>query len=111
MLILKALVNEPDSFIYSQLIKNKENDSFYKGYAIIIFFLFLLLAFLHIALCLIFNGFKFFRCISNMLRQINCSEGISSQNKALNYLGEKFSVKFDVPSWYSNIDAAKVLIA
>ena len=45
-----------------------------------------------------------------MLRLMSCSEGITFQDQALNYLGEKFSVKFDLPSWYTNIDAAKVLI-
>ncbi|XP_054714487.1 DNA-directed RNA polymerase I subunit RPA2-like [Uloborus diversus] len=80
MLILKALVNESDYDIYNQLIKGKEEDTFYRG------------------------------CIAKMLRQMSCAEGIVFRDQALNFLGEKFSVKFGLPSWYSSIDVAKYLL-
>lgn len=32
MLVLKALVDEPDSYIYNELTRNMEKDTFFKGY-------------------------------------------------------------------------------
>ncbi|GFR32945.1 DNA-directed RNA polymerase I subunit RPA2 [Trichonephila clavata] len=79
MIILKALVNEVDYYIYQQLIKGKKKDAFYQG------------------------------CLKNMLRKV-ASEGIYFQEQALNYLGTKFAVKMNLPSWYSPADIAKFLI-
>ncbi|GBN90523.1 DNA-directed RNA polymerase I subunit RPA2, partial [Araneus ventricosus] len=79
MIILKALVNEVDYYIYKQLIKGKEKDRFFQG------------------------------CIKTMLRKM-VSEGIYFQEQALNYLGEKFAVKLNLPSWYSPAEIAKFLL-
>ncbi|CAL1265847.1 unnamed protein product [Larinioides sclopetarius] len=79
MIILKALINEVDYYIYKQLIKGKENDTFFQG------------------------------CIKTMLRKM-ATKGIYFQEQALNYLGEKFAVKLNLPSWYSPADIAKFLL-
>ncbi|GFU14119.1 DNA-directed RNA polymerase I subunit RPA2 [Nephila pilipes] len=79
MIILKALVDDVDYYIYQQLIKGKEKDTFYQG------------------------------CIKNMLRKL-ASEGLYFQEQALNYLGEKFAIKMNQPSWYSPPEIARFLI-
>ncbi|GIY37975.1 DNA-directed RNA polymerase I subunit RPA2 [Caerostris darwini] len=48
-------------------------------------------------------------CIQSMMRKIS-SEGINFKEQALNYLGEKFAVKLDLPSWYTPIEIGQFLI-
>ncbi|XP_043913930.1 DNA-directed RNA polymerase I subunit RPA2 [Protopterus annectens] len=47
-------------------------------------------------------------CISQMLRMV-MEEGCPTRKKVLNYVGERFRVKLDVPEWYTNEQAADVL--
>ncbi|XP_055099086.1 DNA-directed RNA polymerase I subunit RPA2 isoform X5 [Symphalangus syndactylus] len=47
-------------------------------------------------------------CVSQMLR-IVMEEGCSTQKQVLNYLGECFRVKLNVPDWYPNEQAAEFL--
>lgn len=43
-----------------------------------------------------------------MLR-IVMEEGCSTQKQVLNYVGERFRVKLNLPDWYSNRQAAEFL--
>ena len=48
-------------------------------------------------------------CASEMLRQI-MEEGCTTRSKVLNYLGERFRVKMNLPEWYTNEECAIILI-
>ncbi|XP_068841735.1 DNA-directed RNA polymerase I subunit RPA2 isoform X2 [Capricornis sumatraensis] len=75
---LKALVSFSDYQIFQELIKGKEDDSFFRN------------------------------SVSQMLR-IVMEEGCSTQKQVLNYLGERFRVKLNLPDWYPNEQAAEFL--
>uniref|UniRef100_A0A8C5V7K7 DNA-directed RNA polymerase subunit beta n=1 Tax=Microcebus murinus TaxID=30608 RepID=A0A8C5V7K7_MICMU len=76
---LKALVNFSDYQIFQELIKGKEDDSFFRN------------------------------SVSQMLRIVT-EEGCSTQKQVLNYLGECFRVKLNLPDWYPNEQAAEFLL-
>ncbi|XP_019951325.1 DNA-directed RNA polymerase I subunit RPA2 [Paralichthys olivaceus] len=76
---LKALVDFTDFQIFQELIKGREDNSFYKS------------------------------CASEMLR-IVMEEGCTTRSKVLNYLGERFRVKMNLPEWYTNEQCANFLI-
>ncbi|KAM8738866.1 DNA-directed RNA polymerase I subunit RPA2 [Acanthopagrus schlegelii] len=76
---LKALVDFTDFQIYQELIKGREDNSFYKS------------------------------CVSEMLR-IVMEEGCTTRSKVLNYLGERFRVKMNLPEWYTNEQCARFLL-
>ncbi|XP_063299750.1 DNA-directed RNA polymerase I subunit RPA2 [Pelobates fuscus] len=76
---LKALVDYTDYQIFSELIKGKEDDSFYRD------------------------------CVTQMLRVVMV-EGCHSHKKVLQYLGERFRVKFYLPEWYTDEQAAEFLL-
>ncbi|XP_036402565.1 DNA-directed RNA polymerase I subunit RPA2 [Megalops cyprinoides] len=76
---LKALVDFTDFQIYQELIKGREENSFYKS------------------------------CVSEMLR-IVMEEGCTTRKKVLNYLGERFRVKMNLPEWYTNEQCANFLL-
>uniref|UniRef100_A0A671TSD6 DNA-directed RNA polymerase subunit beta n=1 Tax=Sparus aurata TaxID=8175 RepID=A0A671TSD6_SPAAU len=76
---LKALVDFTDFQIYQELIKGREDNSFYKS------------------------------CASEMLR-IVMEEGCTTRSKVLNYLGERFRVKMNLPEWYTNEQCAHFLL-
>ncbi|XP_077342246.1 DNA-directed RNA polymerase I subunit RPA2 [Lithobates pipiens] len=76
---LKALVNFSDYQIFSELIKGKEENSFYRD------------------------------CVTQMLRGV-MEEGCHSQQQVLKYLGERFRVKFYLPDWYTDEQAADFLL-
>ncbi|TKS85282.1 DNA-directed RNA polymerase I subunit RPA2 [Collichthys lucidus] len=65
--------------IYQELIKGREDNSFYKS------------------------------CASEMLR-IVMEEGCTTRSKVLNYLGERFRVKLNLPEWYTNQQCANFLL-
>ncbi|KAE8280355.1 DNA-directed RNA polymerase I subunit RPA2 [Larimichthys crocea] len=77
--VLKALVDFTDFQIYQELIKGREDNSFYKS------------------------------CASEMLR-IVMEEGCTTRSKVLNYLGERFRVKLNLPEWYTNQQCANFLL-
>ncbi|XP_075452458.1 DNA-directed RNA polymerase I subunit RPA2 [Ascaphus truei] len=76
---LKALVDFSDYQIFTELIKGKEDNSFYRD------------------------------CVTQMLRVV-MEEECHSQKQVLKYLGERFRVKFYLPDWYSDEQAAEFLI-
>ncbi|XP_053477690.1 DNA-directed RNA polymerase I subunit RPA2 [Ictalurus furcatus] len=76
---LKALVDFSDYQIYQELIKGREDNSFFKS------------------------------CVSEMLRLV-MQEGCTSKVKVLDYLGERFRVKLQLPEWYTNEQCAKFLL-
>uniref|UniRef100_A0A4W4EDY0 DNA-directed RNA polymerase subunit beta n=1 Tax=Electrophorus electricus TaxID=8005 RepID=A0A4W4EDY0_ELEEL len=76
---LKALVDFSDYEIYQELIKGREDNSFYKS------------------------------CVAEMLRLV-MEEGCISKEKVLNYLGERFRVKLNLPDWYTHEQCAKFLL-
>uniref|UniRef100_A0A7N6BN88 DNA-directed RNA polymerase subunit beta n=1 Tax=Anabas testudineus TaxID=64144 RepID=A0A7N6BN88_ANATE len=76
---LKALVDFTDYQIYQELIKGREDNSFYKS------------------------------CASEMLR-IVMEEGCTTRSQVLNYLGERFRVKMNLPEWYTNEQCANFLL-
>ncbi|XP_047459799.1 DNA-directed RNA polymerase I subunit RPA2 [Mugil cephalus] len=76
---LKALVDFTDFQIYQELIKGREDNSFYKT------------------------------CASEMLRMV-MEEGCTTRSKVLNYLGERFRVKMNLPEWYTNEQCANILL-
>uniref|UniRef100_A0A5F5PYE1 DNA-directed RNA polymerase n=1 Tax=Equus caballus TaxID=9796 RepID=A0A5F5PYE1_HORSE len=75
---LKALVSFSDYQIFQELIKGKEDDSFFRN------------------------------SVSQMLRIVT-EEGCSTQKQVLNYLGERFRVKLNLPDWYPDAQAAEFL--
>uniref|UniRef100_G3U8E2 DNA-directed RNA polymerase n=1 Tax=Loxodonta africana TaxID=9785 RepID=G3U8E2_LOXAF len=75
---LKALVSFSDYQIFQELIRGKEDDSFFRN------------------------------SVSQMLRIVT-EEGCSTQKQVLNYLGECFRVKLNLPEWYPNEQAAEFL--
>ena len=77
--VLQALVDFTDFQIYQELIKGREDNSFYKS------------------------------CASEMLR-IVMEEGCTTRSKVLNYLGERFRVKMNLPEWYTNEQCAHFLL-
>ncbi|XP_029376986.1 DNA-directed RNA polymerase I subunit RPA2 isoform X3 [Echeneis naucrates] len=77
--VLKALVDFTDFQIYQELIKGREDNSFYKS------------------------------CVSEMLRIVS-EEGCTTRSKVLNYLGERFRVKMNLPEWYTNEQCANFLL-
>ncbi|KAM4771716.1 DNA-directed RNA polymerase I subunit RPA2 isoform 2-T2 [Rhinophrynus dorsalis] len=77
---LKALVDFSDYQIFSELIKGKEDNSFYRD------------------------------CVTQMLRVVMV-EGCCNQKQVLKYLGERFRVKFYLPDWYTDEQAAEFLIS
>lgn len=77
--ILQALVDFTDFQIYQELIKGREDNSFYKS------------------------------CASAMLRVV-MEEACTSHSEVLNYLGERFRVKMNLPEWYTNEQCANVLL-
>lgn len=76
---LQALVDFTDFQIYQELIKGREDNSFYKT------------------------------CVSEMLRVV-AEEGCTTRSKVLEYLGEHFRVKLNLPEWYTNEQCASVLL-
>lgn len=48
-------------------------------------------------------------CASEMLRVV-MEEGCSTRSKVLNYLGERFRVKMNLPEWYTNEQCANLLL-
>ncbi|XP_037533679.1 DNA-directed RNA polymerase I subunit RPA2 [Nematolebias whitei] len=76
---LKALVDFTDFQIYQELIKGREDNSFYKT------------------------------CVSEMLRLV-AEEGCTTRSKVLEYLGEHFRIKLNLPEWYTNEQCASVLL-
>ncbi|XP_053316124.1 DNA-directed RNA polymerase I subunit RPA2 [Spea bombifrons] len=76
---LKALVDFSDYQIFSELIKGKEDNSFYRD------------------------------CVTQMLRVV-MEEECYSQKQVHKYLGERFRVKFYLPDWYTDEQAAEFLI-
>ncbi|XP_023281560.1 DNA-directed RNA polymerase I subunit RPA2 [Seriola lalandi dorsalis] len=76
---LKALVDFTDFQIYQELIKGREDNSFYKS------------------------------CVSEMLRIVT-EESCTTRSKVLNYLGERFRVKMNLPEWYTNEQCANFLL-
>ncbi|XP_075059866.1 DNA-directed RNA polymerase I subunit RPA2 [Mixophyes fleayi] len=76
---LKALVSFSDYQIFSELIKGKEDNSFYRD------------------------------CVTQMLRVV-IEEGCTNRKQVLNYLGERFRVKFGLPDWYTDEQVAEHLI-
>ncbi|XP_066552524.1 DNA-directed RNA polymerase I subunit RPA2 [Amia ocellicauda] len=76
---LKALVDFTDYQIFQELIKGREDNSFYKS------------------------------CVSEMLRMV-MEEGCTTRMQVLNYLGERFRVKMQLPEWYSNQQCAEFLL-
>uniref|UniRef100_A0A672H1C9 DNA-directed RNA polymerase n=1 Tax=Salarias fasciatus TaxID=181472 RepID=A0A672H1C9_SALFA len=77
---LKALVDFSDFQIYQELIKGREDNSFYKT------------------------------CVSEMLRIVS-EEGCTTRSKVLNYLGERFRVKMNLPEWYTDEECANFLLS
>uniref|UniRef100_A0A6I8SZL6 DNA-directed RNA polymerase subunit beta n=1 Tax=Xenopus tropicalis TaxID=8364 RepID=A0A6I8SZL6_XENTR len=77
---LKALVDYSDYQIFTELIKGKEENSFYRD------------------------------CMTQMLRAV-VEEGCHSQKNVLKYLGERFRVKFYLPDWFTDEQAAEFLIS
>uniref|UniRef100_A0A4W3IYD8 DNA-directed RNA polymerase subunit beta n=1 Tax=Callorhinchus milii TaxID=7868 RepID=A0A4W3IYD8_CALMI len=75
---LKGLVDFTDYQIYQELIKGREDNSFFKS------------------------------AVTQMLRLV-VMEGCNTKKQALNYLGERFSVKLRLPDWYTNEQAAEFL--
>uniref|UniRef100_A0A673BFY2 DNA-directed RNA polymerase subunit beta n=1 Tax=Sphaeramia orbicularis TaxID=375764 RepID=A0A673BFY2_9TELE len=49
-------------------------------------------------------------CVSEMLRVV-MEEGCITRSKVLNYLGERFRVKLNLPSWYTNQECAHFLFS
>uniref|UniRef100_A0A8D3CT09 DNA-directed RNA polymerase subunit beta n=1 Tax=Scophthalmus maximus TaxID=52904 RepID=A0A8D3CT09_SCOMX len=76
---LKALVDFTDFQIYQELIKGREDNSFYKS------------------------------CVSEMLR-IVMEEGCTTRSKVLDYLGERFRVKMNLPEWHTDEQCANFLL-
>lgn len=68
-----------DFQIYQELIKGREDNSFYKS------------------------------CVSEMLRIVS-EEDCPTRAKVLNYLGERFRVKMNLPEWYTNEQCANFLL-
>lgn len=68
-----------DFQIFQELIKGKEEDTFYKN------------------------------CISQMLRQV-AEDGCITQKQVLNFLGQRFRVKLNVPEWYMGEQVAEFLL-
>nr|XP_002131003.1 DNA-directed RNA polymerase I subunit RPA2-like [Ciona intestinalis]XP_018667297.1 DNA-directed RNA polymerase I subunit RPA2-like [Ciona intestinalis] len=79
VLILKALVPFSDRDIYKELIKTKEDDTYFT--------------------C----------CVQNMLRQAQ-AYNLFEQKDFLRYLGEKFRIKLNRASWYSDTDIAHFML-
>ncbi|XP_002742157.1 DNA-directed RNA polymerase I subunit RPA2-like [Saccoglossus kowalevskii] len=79
VLILKALVDTTDQFIYDELMRGKDKNTYYKG------------------------------CVTYMLRQIQ-TQGLTSQRKILEYLGEMFRVKLGLADWYTDRQNGEFLI-
>uniref|UniRef100_A0A3B4XNA5 DNA-directed RNA polymerase n=1 Tax=Seriola lalandi dorsalis TaxID=1841481 RepID=A0A3B4XNA5_SERLL len=77
--VLQALVDFTDFQIYQELIKGREDNSFYKS------------------------------CVSEMLRIVT-EESCTTRSKVLNYLGERFRVKMNLPEWYTNEQCANFLL-
>lgn len=48
-------------------------------------------------------------CVSEMLR-IVMEENCTTRSKVLNYLGERFRVKMNLPEWYTNEQCANFLL-
>lgn len=48
-------------------------------------------------------------CVSEMLRVV-LEEGCSTRSEVLNYLGERFRVKVNLPEWYTNEQCAEYLL-
>ena len=72
-------MNFTDFQIYQELIKGREDNSFYKS------------------------------CVSEMLRLV-MEEGCTTQVKVLNYLGERFRVKMNLPEWNTHEQCANFLL-
>lgn len=76
---VQALVDFTDFQIYQELIKGREDNSFYK------------------------------KCVTEMLRLV-MEEGCITRNKVMNFLGERFRVKMNLPEWYTNEQCASILL-
>ncbi|XP_066467946.1 DNA-directed RNA polymerase I subunit RPA2 [Tiliqua scincoides] len=76
--VLKALVGFSDFQIFQELIKGKEEDTFYKN------------------------------CISQMLRLVT-ENSCMTQKQVLNFLGQRFRVKLNVPEWYTSEQVGEFL--
>lgn len=48
-------------------------------------------------------------CVSEMLRLV-MEEGCITRGKVLNYLGERFRVKMNLPEWYTHEQCANYLL-
>lgn len=79
IMILKALYDYTDQFIFQELMKGCEHDSYYKS------------------------------CIANMLRLVQ-QESLFCQQHVKQYIGQRFRVKCDLPSWYSDEDITDFLL-
>ncbi|XP_067125570.1 DNA-directed RNA polymerase I subunit RPA2 [Centruroides vittatus] len=81
VLMLKALCDVSDYYIYTEMTKSKEDDTFFKG------------------------------CVANMLRQVICiDEGLFMHIQIKRYLGKMFRVKLGLPDWYSDEEVASFLL-
>ncbi|XP_039594886.1 DNA-directed RNA polymerase I subunit RPA2 [Polypterus senegalus] len=76
---LKALVDFTDYQIYQELIKGREDNSFFRN------------------------------CVTEMLRMV-MEEGCITKKQVLNYLGERFRVKMNLPDWSTNEECAEILL-
>nr|XP_056708651.1 DNA-directed RNA polymerase I subunit RPA2 [Euleptes europaea] len=75
---LKALVSFSDFQIFQELMKGKEDDTFYKN------------------------------CVCQMLRLV-VEEGCITQRQVLNFLGQRFRVKLELPEWYTSEQVGEFL--
>jgi len=79
IMVLKALCDYTDQYIFQELMKGQEHDSFYKS------------------------------CVANMLRLVQ-QETLFCQQHVKQYIGERFRVKSDLPSWYTDEEITDYLL-
>ncbi|KAK7111027.1 DNA-directed RNA polymerase I subunit RPA2-like [Littorina saxatilis] len=80
IMVLKALLDVSDKYIYDQLIGGKEDDSFFKG------------------------------CATYMLYDM-LEQNLLTRTQMLQYLGERFRVRLNMPSWYTHEQVGEFLIS
>ncbi|KAK7499458.1 hypothetical protein BaRGS_00009433 [Batillaria attramentaria] len=71
VMVLKGLLNVSDKYIFDELTKGREEDSYYKG------------------------------CVVFMLREM-AEQGLLTRTQMLQYMGERFRIKLDIPAWYTH---------
>lgn len=59
--------------------------------------------------CVVLYHVCVYRCIANMLREAQ-ADGLMTRTQILNYIGEKFRVKVNLPAWTSNADVTQFLL-